>query len=147
MTVNVKESDTLKGIKAKANAKKVKWKIHKDVKDKEAKEQQMVESLLDTLKKGEDGEIRSMLIEPRNTFGMHLALPHKGQSHKRKIVEHKIDEDGNDLLVAEFHTGSRDTFTYNDILSALRQEENMQEEAYFTFEVLDRKEEAHRGTG
>ena len=53
-------------------------------------------------------------------------------------MEHKIDENGNDLLVAEFYTGTRDTFTYNDILSVLMQEENMQEEAYFTFEeVLD----------
>ena len=55
-------------------------------------------------------------------------------------MDQKIDENGNDLLVAKFHTGARDTFNYNDILSALRQEENIQEEAYFTVEeVLDHK--------
>ena len=96
--------------------------------------------LLETLDKGESGELRTRPTEPENAVGCYMALPYQGAPHKGKIVEHKINKDGEDILVAEFHTGARDSYTYKDILDALRKEENMQEEAYFTFEeVLDHK--------
>ena len=100
----------------------------------------MVESLMETMEQGEKEDFRTRPVEPENTVGMKLALPHCGKPHKEKIVEHKKDGKGDDLLVAEFHTGARDVFTYQDILDALKDEKNMQEEAYFTFEeILDHK--------
>ena len=72
------------------------------MKDKEAKKHQMVDSLLDTLKKGKEGEIRSRPVEPKNTLGTHLALSHKGQPHKGKIVEHKIEKNGNPITFASY---------------------------------------------
>ena len=138
LSISRQDSNKLKRIKKSARNKKNRWKKYKDAKAQEDHENEMVESLLKTMDQGEKEDFRTRPVEPENTVGMQLALPLHGQPHKGKIVEHKKDDEGNDLLVAEFHTGARDVFTYQDILEALKDEKNMQEEAYFTFEeILD----------